>query len=163
LTPLLIHSLQTSILFRKCGFEPKTTGFTKRGYSRMDVTFIPLVCPVVQKKEVPLTFFRFRVSAPDSIAIAGAKAARQMASDGWSTSCSMRVIRSGGNQGKKALSICFFQRAELTYGRILVCRFDSFTLLGNELRILPTSSAFSSKRRGIAVKQGESQSQRGKC
>lgn len=44
----------------------------------------------------------------NSIAIAGdscpSKAAKQMASkasDGWSTSCSMRVIRSGGNQGKK--------------------------------------------------------------
>ena len=33
------------------------------------------------------------------------------ASDGWSTSCSMSVIKSGGNQGKKALSFFFFQRA----------------------------------------------------
>jgi len=28
--------------------QPKTTGFTNRGYSRKDVTFMELVCPVVQ-------------------------------------------------------------------------------------------------------------------
>lgn len=34
-----------------------------------------------------------------------------------------------------------------------------FTQLGHSVSILPTSSAFSSKRRGIAVKQGRSESQ----
>nr|CAD1835832.1 unnamed protein product [Ananas comosus var. bracteatus] len=69
--------------------------------------------------------------APDEIAIAGdsfpSKAARQMASkaeDGWSTSCSMRVIRSGGPfcSGKRTIPIPNYapaykvQRAQTSHG-----------------------------------------------
>ena len=84
------------------------------------------------------------------------------AEDGWSTSCSMSVIKSGGNQGK-AMSIYFFQRADIESSGFFVKTYsvtsdskaleevDSHTLSHGAVTSSkkPTHFAYARKRSGL--------------